>query len=150
MIGSHFESQFSSVSSRTPSTRDDASRIPRREHSRLFENIHLSVIFTLYCYFSWSELYLAYNVCSYSSIQTYCHPGTLQLDAKGLTIPAQWWWRRNGSQWRLWWWRWGMIDSSTTDWSKSTRWRHPDFPLRCLTLGHASAAAKLNKTKKRN
>ena len=34
LIGSHFESQFSSVPSRTPPTRGDASRIPRREHSR--------------------------------------------------------------------------------------------------------------------
>ena len=42
-----------------------------------------------------------------------------------------------------------QIDSSTTTWFQVPRWRPPDFPLCCLTLGHASAAAKLNK-KKRN
>ena len=35
-----------------------------------------------------------------------------------------------------------MIDSSSTAWSQFTRWRPPDFPLRCPTHAPASAAAK--------
>ena len=57
LIGSHFENQVSSVQAATPPTTGEASRIPRREHSRFEENYLFCDIYFINChYFSWSKI----------------------------------------------------------------------------------------------
>ena len=66
----------------------NASEDPRREHSR-FKDYHLSVIFifSIVIISVEAKLNLRLQRLFFSSIQTTCHPGTLQLDVRACDDP---------------------------------------------------------------